>query len=513
VTLPESSTRIPLSPEQKARNEAAKRVILFTVFLDILGFGIIIPQLGVYASQFGASPAMVGLLASTYSLMSFLSTPGWGRLSDRIGRRPVLLYSIFGTSIGYVVFAFAHSLPLLFLARFIDGITAGNISTAQAYLSDITAPEDRSKTFGIFGAIFGVGFAIGPAVGAALTHLPGVFSGNLGIGLFTATLSLINWALAVKRLPETLSPEVRRSNQAKDLKRDGGFASQFINIGGFQRAFKLPGLNIMIAISFFATLAFATLQGTFTLFLIKQYARPQVQTYILSNPQGAINEARKESSQAKAVAAPSGEGGENAVSLGDGENEPYPASMGGDFNSSTRSAPAGMTWRQIEKLLVRPRASQMAALIFAAIGIVALVVQGGLIGPLKKRFGELNLIVVGTLLMAIGLALVPFPKTFGWEFPVMGLLAFGNSIATPVLTALVSELSPENERGEMIGVFQSVGSLGRIFGPNVGGSLFSALGAGAPYLAGSLIMLVSLGFALVLKKSCPPHEIEPEPSL
>ncbi len=513
MTSPQSSTRTPFTPEQKAANDAAKRVILLTVFLDILGFGIIIPQLGVYASQFGATPMLVGALSSTYSLMSFLSTPGWGRLSDRIGRRPVLLYSIFGSSVGYIVFAFAHSLPLLFLSRFIDGITAGNISTAQAYLSDITPPEERSKTFGMFGAIFGIGFAIGPAVGAALTHLPSPFNGNLGIGLFTAALSLINWALAVKRLPETLSPEVRKSNQAADLKRNNGKASQFINVHGFQRAFKLPGLNIMIAISFFATLAFATLQGTFTLFLIKQYARPQVQTYIRTNTNGAIAEAQREKLQTKVVASPTGEGGENAVSLGDGENEPYPPSMGGDFNLSTRSAPEGMTWRQIEKLLVRPRASQMAAEIFASIGIVALIVQGGLIGSLKKRFGEVPLIVVGTLLMAIGLAMVPLPRSFLWEFPVMGLLAFGNSIATPVLTALVSELSPENERGEMIGVFQSVGSLGRIFGPNVGGTLFTVFGAGMPYFAGSLIMLVSFVFALVLKRSCPPHEMEPEPAL
>ncbi|RYG61396.1 MFS transporter, partial [bacterium] len=185
-----------------AQRAAARKVILFTAFLDVLGFSIIIPQLAVYAAQFGATPAMTGLLASIYSMMGFLFTPFWGRLSDRKGRRPILLYSIFGTSLSYVLFAFAHSLPLLFAARTMDGITGANISTAQAYLSDITPPEERARNFGFFGAIFGIAFAIGPLIGTALSHLPGAWGGNLGLGMFSAVLSLVNWLLAIKYLPE-----------------------------------------------------------------------------------------------------------------------------------------------------------------------------------------------------------------------------------------------------------------------------------------------------------------------
>jgi MFS family permease len=485
------------TPEAKARREAAKRVILLTVFLDLLGFGIIIPQLGVYASQFGATPAIVGLLASTYSIMGFLSTPFWGRLSDRIGRRPVMLYSIFGTAIGYVIFAFAHSMSLLFLSRTIDGITGGNISTAQAYLSDITPPEERAKTFGFFGATFGIGFALGPVIGALLTHLPGAWGGNLGIGLFTAALSLLNWALAVKRLPETLSPEVRRVNQQNATENNTRW--QIINSEGFRRAFRLPGLGRIMWISLFATIAFATLQGTYTLFLIKQYTRPEVQTFIKTNPQGAIAEARSSGGLThSAVAALSTQESETGTSTGD-VNEPYPPSMGGDFTYTAQPAPEGTSWRAIEKALVRPRSAQLAAWVFAVIGLTALVTQGGLIGPIKKRIGEVNMVLAGTLLMAIGLAMVPFPKSVMGEFPVMAFLAFGNSIATPVLTALVSELSPENERGEIIGVFQSIGSLGRIIGPNVGGQLFNAISAGAPYFAGAVIMLFSFVIALRLR--------------
>lgn len=486
-----------------AARESAKRVILLTVFLDLLGFGIVLPQLGVYASQFGASPWLVGILASSYSAMSFLSTPFWGRLSDRIGRRPVMLYSIFGTAIGYIFFALAGSLPLLFVSRLVDGVTAGNISTAQAYLSDITEPENRTKTFGLFGAMFGVGFALGPAVGAAISGLPGMWGGNFGVGIFTALLALINWALALKRLPETLSPQVRAANVDKD--RAGGSRRQLFNFSGFKRAFQIPGLSLMITISFFATLAFATLQGTYTLFLIKQYVRPQVQTYIRAAPKRAIAEAQQEkhNSSPTATHLASSAGGEGAAPAATaGENEPYPPSLGGDFTLPNVAAPDGMTWRQIEKILVQPRAVGLAAWIFATIGFIGLLVQGVFINGLKNRFGEVPLVVAGTLLMAVGLALVPLPKSVLGEFPVMALLAFGNFIASPILTALASELAPENERGEMLGVFQSIGSLGRIFGPNVGGTLFNVFGYGAPYFAGGFIMLFAFGFALRLKKTC-----------
>jgi hypothetical protein len=312
--------------------------------------------------------------------------------------------------------------------------------------------------------------------------------------------------LALKFLPESLPAQVRGANAQTDL--DNGVARRHVfNVHGFKRAFALPGLNLMIAISFFATLAFATMQGTYTLFLIKQYARPEVQNFIRTNPKEAGAEAHLEKSQTRSAASEhatagltGSEGG--TANSSQAEHEPYPPSLGGDFVWNEQPAPEGFTWRTVEKMLVRTRAAQMAAYIFAAIGIVALITQGGLIDPLKKRFGELPLIATGTLMMAIGLALIPFPHTLWGQFPVVALLAFGNSIATPVLTALVSELSPENERGEMIGVFQSVGSLGRIIGPNVGGSLFNVFGYAVPYMAGGAIMLISLAFALKLRKAC-----------
>ena len=500
-----------LSPQHRTANEAAKRVIFLTVFLDLLGFGIVIPLLGVYSTQFGASPLMAGVLAATYSAMGFLFSPFWGRLSDRIGRRPVLLYSIFGTAVGYLIFASAHFVPafglaILFLSRIVDGITSGNISTAQAYLSDITPPEDRAKTFGIFGAIFGIGFAIGPSVGALISLLPGAWGTSFGLGIITAALAFINWGLAWKRLPETLSPEIRRANLQKDAQ--SGARRSVINVHGFREAFRLPGLRLLITLSFFITAAFAMpLQGTYSLFLITRYARPEVQSRIKADPQAAINEARREVGKPAPLDISGSEGAPTNELQKDqsGDVAPYPPSMGGDFTLN-KPSPPDLSWRHIEKLLVASLASWQSSLIFATIGLTAMLVQGGLIGPIRKRLGEVKMIIYGTVIMALALCLIPFPKGIYGELPIMALLAFGNSIATPVLTSLVSALSPENERGELIGVFQSVQSLGRIIGPLAGGGLFNYFSPSAPYWAGAIVMALTFFIALQLRHVRPPDD-------
>lgn len=491
-----SPTFNPADPQQVRYREIAKRVVLLTAFLDILGFGIIIPQLGIYAAQFGARPEIVGLLAASYSAMQFVFAPFWGRLSDRVGRRPVLVWSVFATGFGYIIFALASSMPWLFASRILNGITGANISTAQAYLSDVTAPEDRAKTYGIFGAIFGIGFAVGPMIGAFLSHLPGIWGGNLGIGVFATILSFINWILAVKFLPETLTPEMRAKNAARHAdQKAAGERLQFFNFAGFTRALALPGLNRVLVIAFLSILAFATMQGTFTLLIIKKYVRPDAQSFILKNPVGAADEARQHFKEQQST--PASATGEAAVT-GD-LDQPFSLAMGGDFSpkseefavSTVPQLPTGIKWRQVEKILVQPRAAQAVGWIFATIGIIVIIVQGTMIGKLQERFGQLPMIVAGTLMLAIGLLLVPFPTTFLGQFPVAALMAIGNSISAPLLTAWVSVLAPEAERGEVIGVFQSTQSLGRIFGPLLGGWLFDHLSSGAPYLAGAGIMFVA----------------------
>ena len=480
-----------------AQRKRASYVILFTAFLDVLGFSIIIPQLAVYAAQFGASPAMTGLLASVYSMMGFLFTPFWGRLSDRIGRRPVLLYSIFGTAIGYVFFAFASSLWFLFASRIIDGITGGNIGTAQAYLSDITPPKERAKNFGLFGATFGIAFAIGPLIGSALTHLPGMWGGNLGLGAFSGGLALLNWALALKFLRETLPEGTRRkAEENKGNKRS--------LLAGFEQALKIPKLNQAIVIGFLATAAFATIQGTYALYILKEYTRPLVQNEIRQNPQATAARAEKLRSAERSTAPmPATEG---APAVADDPAKPYPKSLGGDFTFDGATAPDGLSWREVEKLIVRPESARLIGYIFGVIGILSLIVQGGLIRPLQKIFGEVPLVLAGTFIMACGLMSVSLvenllPHIIWGQYLACGILTLGNGIATPVLTSLVSQYAPENERGELLGIYQSTQSLGRIVGPNLGGVLFGSIAAGAPFIAGGFIMLGACALALRLRNA------------
>ncbi len=176
-----------------------KSIILFTVFIGVLGIGVVIPILPFYVQSFGVSPLVVTMLFAVYALFSFLSAPLLGAISDRIGRRPVLIASIASTAIGWLVFAAARSVPFLFLGRIIDGLAAGNISTAQSYLVDLSKNEkERTANLGKIGAVFGIGFIIGPTIGGFL----GSISHTLPFW-FVGILAGVNAILAYFNLPET----------------------------------------------------------------------------------------------------------------------------------------------------------------------------------------------------------------------------------------------------------------------------------------------------------------------
>ena len=144
-------------------------VIFFTVFIDMVGFGIVIPVLPLYAEHFRATPVEIGWLTGIYSGMQIIFVPILGRLSDRFGRRPILIVSLIGTAVGFLIMGWATSLTLLFVARIIDGASGGNIATAQAYIADVSTPENRSRSMGVIGAAFGLGFTFGPMIGGLLT--------------------------------------------------------------------------------------------------------------------------------------------------------------------------------------------------------------------------------------------------------------------------------------------------------------------------------------------------------
>ena len=351
-------------------------VILTTVFIDLVGFGIVIPVLPFYAegTKFNATPRMVGLLFASYSIMQLIFSPILGSLSDKYGRRPVLLLSIIGTGIGFLILGFAETLPMLFLGRILDGITGGNISTAQAYIADITTKENRATGMGLIGAAFGVGFVFGPAIGGILSRW-GIYVPFL----FAAGLCFANAILCYFRLPETVTAQRPAKTRAA---RGRGFSQLF-------SALKEPSLAFVLTIYFLFIVSFSIMTSSFSFYTMFRFG--------------------------------------------------YDA--------------------------------QHTGLLFAYVGVIAIIIQGGLIGRLVKRFGEMPLVIVGALCFAISLFAVPFvgPAAGGLAGLLVGggVFSMGNSLATPALMALASKSAPPDQQGSILGVMQSVASLARALGPSL----------------------------------------------
>src|SRR3954464_2436041 len=174
-------------------------IIFLTIFINLVGFGIIIPLLPFYAQTFGASPFVIGLLFASFSLSQLIATPALGVLSDRWGRRPVLIFSLLGTVVSFAMLALANSLAILFVARIIDGLSGGNITTARASIADVTEPHERAKAFGMLGAAFGLGFIVGPGLAGAFAFIS--YTAPLWAAAF---LTLLATAMAWFWLPETV---------------------------------------------------------------------------------------------------------------------------------------------------------------------------------------------------------------------------------------------------------------------------------------------------------------------
>ncbi|MBP6715791.1 MAG: MFS transporter [Acidobacteria bacterium] len=245
--------------------------ILLTVFIDMLGLGILIPVLPFVVRQFSESALTLGLLSMSFALFQFFAAPILGRLSDRHGRRPLLLMSLFGSGLGYVLFGLAHSLVLLFIARIVDGITGGNVSIAQAYIADVTEPKNRSRNFGLLGAAFGMGFIIGPAIGGTLSH----FWGLSAPAFFAAGLAFTNTALGFFVLPET-RPAEKRTHVRMTFR-------SLNPIAGVLRGMRHEHLGSIFLAIFAFNLAFSGLQSNFSLFtLVKFHWGPQENAILFS---------------------------------------------------------------------------------------------------------------------------------------------------------------------------------------------------------------------------------------
>jgi multidrug resistance protein len=380
-------------------------LIFLTVFIDLVGFGIIIPILPTYAEHFGANGLTVGLLLMSYSLMQFVFTPFWGRLSDRIGRRPVILVSLAASCLGYLIWGLADNLALLFVSRLVAGAGNANIAVAQAYIADITTPENRAKGMGLVGAAFGLGFTLGPAIGG-ITSLLGVHA----VGYVAAGFSLFDLILACLFLPE---PKEHNKTAGERYNIDRAFYFRTL----FDKRLRVP-----LAIFFISTFAFANMETTLVLLTEKQFGFNQTQN----------------------------------------------------------------NW------------------MFTYIGILMVIVQGGLIGRLSKKVGEKALISTGALLVIAGLVLTPVSKSVPLLYCALALLAFGSGINNPSNQSILSKLAPQDETGSVLGVGQSLSTLGRIVGPIIGGASFEYLGMQSPYFIGAAAMAIAFLLSLALPKNPQP---------
>ncbi len=366
-------------------------IVFTTVVIDLVGFGIVVPILPLWAEDLGASPTVIGVLSAVYSAMQFIFAPLLGRLSDRYGRRPVIILALIGSALSSLLIGIANSLVLLFVARILNGISGASYSTAQAYVADITTKEERAKGMGLIGAAFGIGFIIGPGIGG----LCALVDRRLPFFVSAAVAALNAW-LAYRRLPET-----------ERVPAAAGSRWHFLRSALGRRQ-----IAPFVLITFLGTFAFVGMETTFSLLGRRRF----------------------------------------------------------DFDLTK------------------------ASLLFAFIGVVAAVIQGGAIGPLVARYGERTVMYAGMVITGAALALLAVTTNVYALFPVAALLA-GSGLVFPTTTALVSKAAGEDEQGSMLGVLASASGLARAVGPVAAGALFDWR-IPAPYLLGAGLFAVSLAVAL-----------------
>lgn len=397
--------------------------LLLTVFIDLLGFGLTIPLLPLYARSFGATALQVTLLGAAYSAMQFVFVPVWSTLSDRVGRRPVLLGSIAATAVSMALLGFARSYPELLLVRLLQGVATANIATAQAYIADVTEAEDRTRAMGMIGAAFGVGFVLGPFFGGVLAQENAALP-----GLAASALSVLNLGLAWVGLPESRAPSAPAPSGSRWAR-----VREQLAMRSLRDAMRDSALGALVVMSFLHVLSFTQLESTFALHLCAR--------------------------------------------LGFGMRE--------------------------------------TGFAFALIGLVVVIIQGGVLGRVARRFGEVNLVRAGLTLLVVGLVGVSQLPSLVGAHPLCegglsaaelasrsGLLvlalvvvAVGNALVSPSVSTLVSRVASRDGYGAVLGAQQSAGALARVIGPTFAGVVFERFGSASPYWFASAGMVAALAMA------------------
>ena len=360
-----------------------QRVSLLPVFLivlvDVFGMTLVIPLLAIYAETLHATPLQATMLISVYAACQLVSGPIIGHVSDRVGRKPMLLISQLGTFIGFIVMARARVLWMLYVARVLDGSTAGNLSLAQAYISDHTEPGQRAKSFGLIGIAFGVGFFIGPSLTGYLSAKYGMTT-PIYLAACMSALSILCTA--------TLLKGGRTSTHAFD-DREAAFHWKT-----YAKYFTRPGLRERLFQFLFFITSFSMFISGFALFAERRF------TY---------------------------------------QGHPFgPREIG---------------------------------YVFGYVGFLGIILQGGLIGRLVKRFGESTLTAAGFVALAIGYFGLGIASSFVLLVVTGTLAAFGNGVIRPALTSLITQQAGRQEQGVVLGITQSLMSMASIVSPIVAGLL------------------------------------------
>ncbi|RME94135.1 MAG: MFS transporter [Verrucomicrobia bacterium] len=489
-------------------------IIFLTVFIDLIGFGIVLPLLPRYSELYGARGLMIGAIIASFSVMQFLLAPAWGRLSDRIGRRPVLLLSNAGSTLSYALFGWAVSggwsppvaLGLILLSRIFAGACGANISVASAYIADITPPEKRSKGMALIGVAFGLGFILGPAIGGLSLK----WLGLAAPGWVAAGLCGANFLLATVILAES-----RQAGSPRAPGRPG--------LDQWRRVLSRPHAGLLVKVYFLATFCFACFESTLPLLL----ASPAFHPDDFPEPK-RLARALNEDASLLAAAVRAGlpeeirsawrdlDGlsetrvrrqlyrGLNAVLTKARLPEPEAAeSAGAGAETKAGEAERRVDARRNRQLLeqafpglIRPQAlwfheSQLGYL-FAFCGLVAAFVQGA-VGRLVKRMGEPRLIVGSLGLFAVSLLILPYVKTLALLLLALALISAGSGINRAPTLGLLSMLTPPEEQGATLGVAQSASTLGRILGPLMATGIY----AWNPHWAYGLASFTALAAVLV----------------